>query len=93
MIQDIKSVDDNKGSVEDQPSQTAMGVATARAVAAIDEREEIRGPDYLAEIFLPENIHASLKNPAIVKEIMTARMPGMYEYFFYSLIEKFQHFI
>jgi methyltransferase (TIGR00027 family) len=76
------AVDAYKGTVEQQPSQTAMGAAIARAVAVIDEREEIRGHDYLAEIFLPENIKASLKDPAMMKEMMTNRMPGMYEYIF-----------
>ena len=73
-------VDANKQSVEQQPSQTAMGVATARAVGAIDEREEIRGHDYLAQIFLPEDRKASLKEPAMMKEMMTTLMPGFYEY-------------
>jgi methyltransferase (TIGR00027 family) len=72
--------DANKGTVEQQPSQTAMGAAIARAVAVIGEKEEIRGPDYLAEIFLPENIKVSLKEPAMMKEMMASRMPGMYEY-------------
>ena len=36
-------VDAKKGSIEEQPSQTAMGVANMRALAAIDESEEIRG--------------------------------------------------
>ena len=72
--------DATKGSVESQPSQTAMGAAIARAVAVIDERKEIRGHDYLAEIFLPENLKASLENPGMMKEMMTNRMPGMYEY-------------
>jgi methyltransferase (TIGR00027 family) len=76
------AVDAYKGTVEQQPSQTAMGAAIARAVAVTDEREEIRGHDYLAEIFLPENIKASLKDPAMMKEMMTNRMPGMYEYIF-----------
>jgi methyltransferase (TIGR00027 family) len=70
----------NKGTVEQQPSQTAMGAAIARAVAFIGEKEELRGPDYLAEIFLAENIKASLKEPAAMKEMMSNRMPGMYEY-------------
>ena len=47
--------DRNKMSVEYKPSETAMGAATLRALAALDEREEIRGPDYLAEIFLTED--------------------------------------
>ncbi|MCJ7663833.1 MAG: SAM-dependent methyltransferase [Desulfobacterales bacterium] len=73
------AVDANKVSVEQQPSQTAMGVAAARAVSAIDEREEIKGHDYLAEIFLSDDLKTSLKEPAMLKEKIS-RMPGMYEY-------------
>ena len=40
----------SKRSVEHQPSETAMATATMRALAAHDEREEIRGFDYLAEV-------------------------------------------
>ena len=50
--------DAKKRSVEKQPSETAMGVAAARAFAAVDEREEIRGSDYLAEIFLADGNNA-----------------------------------
>jgi len=45
----------SKMSVEHKPSETAMGAAMLRALAALDEREEIRGPAYLAEIFLTED--------------------------------------
>jgi len=86
------SVDAHKQSVEEQPSQTAMQVASARARAALEEREEIRGHDYLAEIFLPEERKAFLKEPAVRK--MTNRIPGMYEYviartaYFDSIVEQ-----
>jgi hypothetical protein len=39
-------------SVQSQPSETALATATLRALAALDEREKIKGHDYLAEIFL-----------------------------------------
>ncbi len=70
---------DGKESVEQQPSQTAIGVTAVRALAAIDEREEIRGHDYLAEMFLPEEQKALLKNPAY-RELIGNITPGMYEY-------------
>jgi hypothetical protein len=55
--------DVTKRSVEHQPSETALTTATMRALAAHDEREEIRGSDYLAEIlFLPEQRKAPLKD-------------------------------
>jgi methyltransferase (TIGR00027 family) len=73
-------VADSKDSVEQKPSQTAMGVATSRALAAVDEREEIRGHDYLAEIFVPEDRKPFLKMPAAMRKESTSRMPGIYEY-------------
>jgi methyltransferase (TIGR00027 family) len=68
-------------TIEHQPSKTAMGVALLRAVAALDEREEIRGQDNLAEIFLIEQWRGALKGPtmreSIVKRVL---FPGAYEY-------------
>lgn len=55
-------VDKNMSSIEHQPSETAMHVTFLRALAAMDEREEIRGSDYLAEVFLPEDRKHMLKN-------------------------------
>jgi methyltransferase (TIGR00027 family) len=76
-------VDANKQSVGQQPSKTAMRNATARAFGAIDEREEIRGHDYLAELFIPEHLKDPFKNPTMRKELMLmvkSETPGMYEY-------------
>ena len=71
----------SKRSVENQPSETAMGAATLRAFAALEVREEIRGRDYLAEIFLAEEHKNALKNPAIREWVMKNRIaPGMYEF-------------
>lgn len=78
--------DAKKRSVEKQPSETAMGVAAARAYAAVDEREEIRGSDYLAEIFLAKGSNAkdlkrTLKDPAVRQWVIRDYLsPGMYEY-------------
>jgi methyltransferase (TIGR00027 family) len=41
-------------TIENQPSETAMTTAYIRALSAKDDRQEIKGPDFLAEIFLPE---------------------------------------
>jgi predicted enzyme related to lactoylglutathione lyase len=75
--------DTRKRSVENQPSETAMTVAFCRAFAATDEREELRGPDYLAEIFLTEDGKRPLRDRTlrewVRKKLFT---PGMYEYFF-----------
>ncbi len=71
----------SKRSVENQPSETAMGAATLRALATLEEREEIRGQDYLAEIFLTEEHKSPLKDPAIREWVMKNRIaPGMYEF-------------
>jgi len=68
-------------SSEDQPSEIARGAALLRALAAVDEREEIRGPDYLAEIFLAENRKGSLKDPAIKEWLIKYYLPfGTYAY-------------
>jgi hypothetical protein len=50
----------NGRSVQDVPSETAMATATMRALAAHDERDEIRGADYLAEVFLTDDRKAPL---------------------------------
>jgi methyltransferase (TIGR00027 family) len=76
-------VHSNRGkiSVEYRPSETAMGAATLRALAAMDERKEMKGPDYLAELFLPEEHKSPLKDKAIREWVMKNRIaPGMYEF-------------
>lgn len=75
-----RSTNANEKTVEQQPSQTAMGTATARAAAFHDERDEIRGPDYLAEIFISENMRTLLHDPVSIQSLMAQSMPGMYEY-------------
>jgi methyltransferase (TIGR00027 family) len=71
-------------SLENQPSVSALNVAICRAVAAHEPREEIRGPDYLAEVFLAEDARKSLSDqaahPLIIKKL-SAFSPGAYEYF------------
>jgi hypothetical protein len=66
-------------SVEHRPSETAIGAAAMRFLAATDEREEIKGPDYLAEIFLTEDRKVPLKDPAMREWVIKNRVPpGMY---------------
>jgi len=68
-------------SVDDRSSEIARGAALLRALAALDEREEIRGGDYLAEIFLNENRQGSLKEPAIRDWLVRNYLPyGVYAY-------------
>ena len=92
---DQQKLDTSKMSVEHKPSETAMGAATLRALAALDERKEIRGPDYLAEIFLTEDRKNALRDPAIRESVIKKRIiPGMYEFliartaFFDDIVEQ-----
>jgi uncharacterized protein (TIGR02118 family) len=41
-------------TIEEKPSQTAAYVAFCRALSFRDQRAEIRGPDSLAHLFIPE---------------------------------------
>lgn len=70
-----------KRSVETGPSETAMGAATLRFLATLDPREEIAGPDILAEIFIPEDRKAPLRDPSTRQWVIKNRIPpGMYEF-------------
>jgi len=80
-MSDQHKLDKSKMSVELKPSETAMGAATLRALAALDEREEIRGPDYLAELFLTEERKSALRDPVVRETVIKKRIiPGMYEF-------------
>jgi methyltransferase (TIGR00027 family) len=70
-----------KSSLENQASGTASATAFMRALAAHDPRKEIRGNDYLAEIFLEEEQKRPLKEPAARAWVMKNRIaPGAYEF-------------
>jgi methyltransferase (TIGR00027 family) len=84
-----------KSSLEKQASGTAMATAFMRALAAYDPRKEIRGKDYLAEIFLEEEKKRPLKDPAIRAWVMQNKIaPGAYEFmiartaFFDRIVER-----
>jgi methyltransferase (TIGR00027 family) len=81
MVPTSQEVDVIKRSVEHQPSETALATATMRALAAHDEREEIRGCDCLAELFLPENRKAPLRDLKVRQSVMKNKVaPGAYEF-------------
>jgi methyltransferase (TIGR00027 family) len=81
MMSESQEVGVTKGSVEHQPSGTALATATMRALAAHDERKEIRGCDYLAEIFLPEDRKARLRDLKVRQWVMKNKIaPGAYEF-------------
>jgi methyltransferase (TIGR00027 family) len=68
-------------SVEYLPSETALATATMRALAAHDPREEVRGPDYLAELFLTEEQKNPLKDAAKWHWVIKNKVaPGAYEF-------------
>ncbi len=70
-----------EGSNGDQPSEIARGAALVRALAALDEREEIKGRDSLAEIFLADNRKNSLEEQAIRNWLIKNYLPyGTYAY-------------
>ncbi|MCX6027228.1 MAG: class I SAM-dependent methyltransferase, partial [Chloroflexi bacterium] len=58
-----------------------MATATMRALGAHDEREEIRGPDHLAALFLSQDRVAPLKDRALRQWVMQNKVaPGAYEF-------------
>ncbi|MGO9097869.1 MAG: SAM-dependent methyltransferase [Bryobacteraceae bacterium] len=69
-------------TLEDRPSESAANVALCRALATYEEREEIRGPDNLAELFLAADVRQSIAAPAPRAYVLKllARY-GSYEYF------------
>ncbi len=71
----------NDRSVQAAPSETAMGTATIRALAVYDEREEIRGSDCLAAVFLTEDRKAPIKDPTVRQWVLKNKIaPGIYEF-------------
>jgi methyltransferase (TIGR00027 family) len=68
---------DKNNLVENQPSETAMGVSLYRAMAAQDERNEVRGPDVYARLFLSEELKKVLVDPSS----RAKASPELYGYF------------
>jgi methyltransferase (TIGR00027 family) len=59
----------------------ARGAALARALAACDEREEVRGKDSLAELFLADERKGGLRDPSIREWLVNNYLPyGVYAY-------------
>ena len=70
-----------KSSLDNQTSGTATATAFMRALAAHDPRKEMRGNDYLAEIFLEEEQKRPLNESAIRAWVMKNRIAtGAYEF-------------
>lgn len=74
--------DANERTIEKKPSETAMIAAFARALAAKDNCDEIKGPDYLAEAFLTDEARKPLADSASRKwAIQNLVTPPLYGYF------------
>jgi methyltransferase (TIGR00027 family) len=85
----LSDVDSAEKTVEKKPSDTAHGVASLRFLATLDEREEIRGRDHLAEIFITEEAKTALRDPAKKEWFLTKFFPpGIY----YGLIARTAYF-
>jgi methyltransferase (TIGR00027 family) len=81
MMSENPAPSDTDKSVQHQPSETAMATATMRAIATRDEREEIRGPDNLAELFLSEARLAPLRDTTVRQWVLKNKTaPGAYEF-------------
>jgi methyltransferase (TIGR00027 family) len=75
----VSEVNASEKTVEKTPSDTARWVANLRFLATLDEREEIRGPDFLAEIFLPEEMKMTFRDLGKRHWFLTKFLPpGMY---------------
>jgi methyltransferase (TIGR00027 family) len=70
-----------KEGVRFAPSETALSTAMLRALAAHDPRQEVRGGDILAELFLTDEQRATLRDGRIRDWVMKNRItPGAYEF-------------
>jgi methyltransferase (TIGR00027 family) len=76
----IMSAAETAKPVDSRPSESAMTVAFSRALAAHDDRERMRGPDQLAEVFLNEEGKKVLGD-RIGREWILRKMAGTHEYF------------
>jgi len=61
-------------------SQTAMLIASLRALACYEENPRIHGDDYMAELFLPDDKRIPLKSAEYRSVIKKAIPEGLYEY-------------
>jgi methyltransferase (TIGR00027 family) len=76
-----QSVALQKRIVDEAPSETAMAVAFMRALANIDEHQEIRGGDALAEIFLTSKWRKPVRDLGVRKWVLDKiAIKGIYEY-------------
>ena len=71
---------EEKKTVEEKPSETAMSAAFCRALAFKDDREEIQGPDFLAEQFLTDEARKTLADAKsrkwMIENVVTSPLYG-----------------
>jgi len=71
----------SRRAIEHKASNTAGYTCFSRACATREENERFRGPDYMAEIFLPVFAKCILNTPFLKKFFMGKVAPsGIYEY-------------
>ena len=67
-------------SIENQPSETAQKTAFCRAAATKEKRMEIRGPDYLAELFITDDakkmIHKDDSRSWVIQTLLSSPLYG-----------------
>jgi methyltransferase (TIGR00027 family) len=85
----------NENSLDKQESGTALATAFMRALAACDPRDEIKGSDNLAEIFLVDEQKKPLKDATARTWVLKNKTaPGTYEFmiartaFFDQIVEQ-----
>lgn len=77
-----RAQDPQAAVVEAAPSESALTVAYCRALAAHEDRPEVRGPDYMAELFIGEERRASLDSIEKRKDVIARRISSfLYGYF------------
>ena len=69
-------------TVEKKPSETAQSVAFCRALALKEKRQEIKGPDYLAELFLTDDsikiLHDDNSRKWAIQNLVTSALYGYF---------------
>ncbi len=73
---------DKERTVENQPSETAHGVALCRALLARDERVELRRADEFSDLFLKEEIRAILDDQGKRQGLIDRRISRLLYGFF-----------
>jgi methyltransferase (TIGR00027 family) len=71
--------DTKQSSIDRKASQTAMFAAIYRHIATMEKNTSFRGPDGLAQLFLPSHLRFLLRF-SFAKRSIINKVPGIYEY-------------